>query len=362
VPSIARAGEADLELFERELDDFVPPVVFDAHAHLWARSHLPATGWDAFRDMEEEVIDLPAYRTRMAELMPDRLVGGGLCLPGAVGAAGDQVRAQNEFIAKEVNQAGGTGQSRQQVFPSPRPPVLRKGEKAWHGSMLVSPEMEAEYVRQEVRRLGLSGLKCYHVRSRTTPTWAAEIPDYLPEAHVRVANEEGLCVTLHMVRARAVADPSNQHWIRTYCETYPDMQLILAHAARGFNPYHTIEGLPALEGLPNLWCDMAAVTDVGACEAIIEILGHTRLLYGTDFPVSHLRGRCVAIGDGFVWLYEDTLNWNNVSFQSVQPVLIGLESLRVLKQAARNRRLKDSQIEDIFRNNARRLLGKGAAA
>ncbi len=134
------------------------------------------------------------------------------------------------------------------------------------------------------------------------------------------------------------------------------MELILAHAARGFNPYHVIQGLPALQGLPNLWCDMSAVTDVGACEAIIEILGHEHLLYGTDFPISHLRGRCVAVGDGFVWLYEDTLNWQTVSFQPMHPILVGLESLRVLKQAAWHCRLNDNQMEDIFRNNLLRLL------
>jgi glutamate-1-semialdehyde 2,1-aminomutase len=223
--------------------------------------------------------------------------------------------------------------------------------------MLVSPDMDPEYVRGEVRRLGLAGLKCYHVHSGLPVTWDADIPAYLPEAQVKVAHEEGLCITLHMVKARAVADPSNQHWIRIYCETYPGMQLILAHAARGFNPYHTIEGLTALRGLPNLWCDMSAVADVGACEAIIEILGPDRLLYGTDFPVSHLRGRCVAIGDGFLWLYDDTLDWKTASFQPLQPVFVGLESLRVLKQTAWHCRLTDSQVEDIFRNNARRLLG-----
>jgi hypothetical protein len=353
---IAKPTEADRELFDRELDGFVPPVVLDVHAHLWARRHLPPTGWDAFRQIEEDPMDLAAYRLRMAELLPGRTVAGGLCLPGAVGAEGEQIRAQNEFIAREVGAypteaaapTPGGSDARQSMAPN--------GRAAWRGSMLTSPEMEAEYIRQEVRRLGLSGLKCYHVRSAVTPTWDAEIPDYLPERHVAVAHQEGLCITLHMVRARAVADPSNQHWIRYFCETYPDMQLILAHAARGFNPYHTIEGLGALRGLTNLWCDMAAVTDVGACEAIIEILGHERLLYGTDFPVSHLRGRCVAVGDGFVWLYEDTLDWDAVSFQPLHPVFIGLESLRALKQAAWHQRLRDGQIEDIFANNARRLL------
>jgi glutamate-1-semialdehyde 2,1-aminomutase len=327
--TIAHAREADQALFRRELASFVPDRVSDVHAHLWAQAHLPPTGWDVFRQIEETIIDLAAYRRRLGELLPGRQVAGGLLLPGAVAASGEQLVAQNELIAREA-----------------------AANPGWRGSMLVTPQMDPEYVRQEVRRLHLSGLKCYHVQSGKVPSWEAEIPDYLPEAHVKVAHEEHLCITLHMVRARAVADPSNQYWIRHYCEAYPNMQLILAHAARGFNPYHTVEGLAALTELPNLWCDMAAVTEVGACETIIELLGHDHLLYGTDFPVSHLRGRCVAIGDGFAWLYEDTLDWNTISFQPLQPVLIGLESLRVLKQAAWHRRLTDSQVEDLFYSNA----------
>jgi predicted TIM-barrel fold metal-dependent hydrolase len=334
MPNVSRASDADLELFRRELDSFVPDAICDAHMHLWAKTQLPPTGWDTFRQIEEDVVGLAAYRRWMAELLPGRRVAGGLILPGAVAATGDQLRLQNELVAAEA-----------------------AADRGWRGSMLVSPEMDPEYVRAEVRRLGLRGLKCYHVRSGLPVTWDADIPAFLPEAQVKVAHEEGLCITLHMVKSRAVADPSNQHWIRHYCETYPDMQLILAHAARGFNPNHTIEGLPSLRGLPNLWCDMSAVADVGACETIIEILGHDRLLYGTDFPVSHLRGRCVAIGDGFLWLYEDTLDWKSASFQALRPVFVGLESLRVLKQAAWHCRLTDSQVEDIFCNNVRRLLG-----
>jgi len=333
MPTVAHTSEADRELFARELDSFVPDVICDAHMHLWAKTQLPPTGWEAFRQVEEDVIDLAAYRRRMAELLPGRRVAGGLILPGAVAATGEQLLSQNELVAAQVT-----------------------ADEGWRGAMLVSPEMDPEYVRGEVRRLRLSGLKCYHVRSGKAITWDADIPDYLPQAQVKVAHEERLCITLHMVKARAVADPSNQYWIRTYCETYPDMQLILAHAARGFNPYHTMEGLAALRGLPNLWCDMSAVSDVGACEAIIELLGHDHLLYGTDFPVSHLRGRCVAVGDSFVWLYEDTLNWDTVSFQRVRPVFVGLESLRVLKQAAWHQRLSDSQVEDIFCNNVRRMM------
>ena len=76
--------------------------------------------------------------------------------------------------------------------------------------------------------------------------------------------------------------------------------------------------------------------------------------------VCHLRGRCVAIGDGFVWLYDDTLDWNRVAHEPVKPVLVGLESLRVLVQAARHCRLSDSQVEGIFGGNLRRLLERVA--
>ena len=78
-------------------------------------------------------------------------------------------------------------------------------------------------MREEVRRSGACGLKCYHTMATTQPTWEADIPAYLPEELVSVAHEESLVITLHMVKQRALADPSNQHWIRTYCEKYPEM-------------------------------------------------------------------------------------------------------------------------------------------
>ena len=102
MPIVSHATEADLELFRRELDSFVPDTICDAHMHLWAKTHLPPTGYDAFRELEEDVIDLAAYRRRMAELLPGRRVAGGLILPGAVGALGEQVAAQNAFTAAEA--------------------------------------------------------------------------------------------------------------------------------------------------------------------------------------------------------------------------------------------------------------------
>lgn len=135
------------------------------------------------------------------------------------------------------------------------------------------------------------------------------------------------------------------------------MKMILAHAGRGFNPHHTIQGIHAMRGIPNLWFDSAAITDCGAFESIIRTVGHDRLLYGSDFFISHLRGRALAVGNGFIWLYEDTLDWTQFGHAEARPTLVGLESLRCLKVAALSLGLSDSQIEDIFCHNARRMLG-----
>lgn len=317
----------DREFFSRELESFVPKEIFDAHAHLYRIGH-----WGRPTSLEHgpAVVSLEEFRRQIDWIMPGRRVTG---LFFGVGFH-EGFRASNEFVAAEVAQD-----------PHSR------------GEMLVAPTMDPDEVRQEVRRLGMSGIKVYHTFITDKPSWTADISEFLVEEHVRAAHQEGWTITLHMVRDRAMADPANQERIVEYCRRYPNIRLILAHAARGFNPHHTIEGIGALKGLRNVWCDTSAVTEAGAFEAIVETLGVDRLLWGSDYPVSHLRGRCVAIGDEFLWLYEDTLDWDRVAAHNrIRPLLIGLESLRALKLAAMRLRLTDTEVEDIFSNNARRML------
>jgi glutamate-1-semialdehyde 2,1-aminomutase len=223
------------------------------------------------------------------------------------------------------------------------------------GAFFVRPDDDPEWVRSEVRRLGLHGLKCYHTWAAVQPTWEAEIPDFLPEPLVRVANDEGWFITLHMVRARACADASNIYWIRRYCEQYPNMRLILAHSARGFQPAHNLEGLSQLTGLDNLYFDTSANCEPIAHQAVLRTFGSKRLMYGSDLPVSHLRGRSVAAADSFFFVEDDLPVWN-AKQSKIEPVLLGLEHLRSLKWACWSERLNDEAIEDIFWNNAARVF------
>lgn len=324
LPGTARA--ADREFFERELASFVPQKVLDAHCHLWLESEVPFKIPDFSGDVGGD-----QYLALMNDLHPGRQMAA-LFLGFADPANPEGRHRMNEFVGQQAATS-----------------------ESFRGEFFVRPDDDPEWVRQEVRRLGLHGLKCYHTFAPIKPTWEASIPDFLPERLVEVAHQEGWVITLHMVKSRACADPDNIHWIRHYCQTYPNMRLILAHSARGFQPAHNLEGLPHLRGLDNLYVDTSANCEPMAHQAVIRILGHKRLMYGSDLPVSHLRGRSVAAADSFFFVDQDVPVWNAKQL-SIEPVLLGLEHLRSIKWACWSERLSDEAVEDIFWNNAAALL------
>jgi predicted TIM-barrel fold metal-dependent hydrolase len=318
--------ESDRELFFRELDSFVPPRVFDAHVHLYSAGFFSGNAPELVRQFPQ--MGMAEFQALIEEITPSRTTSG---LFFGWPAREVDLEANNRFVIDEVHH---DANSRAQI--------------------VVTPSTDPELIRECVRRDGIAGLKCYHVYSPEPRTFDSQIPSYLPEEQVRVAHEEGLSITLHMVRRRAMADEGNQQVLRSWARKYPNARFILAHAARGFNPYHTIEGIDSLRGLGNIWCDTSAVTDGGAIEAIVRALGVDRLLYGSDAPVTHLRGRCVAIGDSFLWLSESNTNFST-GYANVQPALVGVESLRTLKLACWNLSLSDTEVEKIFWGNAAAL-------
>lgn len=327
-------NDADRAFLARYVENRLPDKIFDAHAHLFRQSHYTDATRPAMLEGLPEDVGIDFYRTWIEWIHPGNRTVGGLFF--GLAFLGDR-EANDAFVAQEVAKGQAEG-------------------FAARGQMLIAPDLDVETVAQTVQQAGFVGLKPYHLMAKVDgPTFLAPIEAYLAEAHVALAHELGLTITLHMVRDRALADPVNQATIRRYCTEYPNMRLILAHAARGFNPWHTIEGIESLRGLDNVWCDTSAVTEAGAFEAIVDVLGHERLLYGTDFHVSHMRGRCIAVGDSFHWLYAHEMELEEKHTQ-LAPVLVGLESLRSVLLAFDRLRLSPRQIEDIFYGNAVQLF------
>jgi len=324
--------EEDVEFFERELNDFVPERVYDVHAHLYREAFWEGQAPEGVKAGPSD-ISLEVYREYMQWILPGREVHG-LHLPFPTVNPID-MGPPNEWVSQQVK----------------KDPLAR-------GHFMVRPTDDPEWVRDEVRRLGLRGLKPFSTYSNVHPPNLAELPDYLPEPLMAVGNEEAWTVTLHMTRPRSAADPSNIHWIRTYCQKYPHVNLILDHSARGFNPYHAVQGLQQLMGLSNLWADTSVNCSPLATIACLRCLGPKRVMYASDFCCSHIRGTNLGVNDTFLWLDEQLPIWDGGDWTGpIRPVLIGLENLRAVKAAFWTLGLGNRAIEQYFWENAAGLFG-----
>ncbi len=317
----------DLSIVARELNGFVPPRVFDAHAHFYDASHfaepqkiekdgLARCGWDVYREL-------------MSHMLPDRELSG---LFFAMPSVGLDVDAANDFTLQEVRR---DARSRMQL--------------------LITPATPAEELERRIADPRMVGLKVYHYYTDCKPTFDASISAMVTEEQLQVADAHRLTITLHMVRQRSLADPGNQQALRDYAGRYPNIRWILAHAARGFNVYDLQEGIDSIRDLETVYFDTSAITEAEAIGIVIETFGTERVMYGSDFPVSHLRGRCITIADSFFWLTPDNVD-TKTPYGEIAMCWVGVESLRAHRLACQRLRLKDADVEGLFHNNAARLL------
>jgi glutamate-1-semialdehyde 2,1-aminomutase len=320
---------SDVELVENQLRDFLPTDIFDAHAHVYDIRMLepdvaveniagPAeVRWQAIVARQRAWMGRSCPRQALVFPFPDRQL---------------DCDAANRFLLADLESAPDN-----------------------FGLLMIRPNDDAGHVARQLDQCDrLRGFKVYHLFAERRDTQNAEPHEYIPQWAWQLAHERGLCIMLHLVRQRSLADPCNQQYIRKNCEQYPNARLILAHAARGFCGQHTVEGIGSLRGLQNVWFDTSAVCESHPLDAILAEFGPSRLLYGSDFPVSEVRGRAVSVGDGFVWLYHDTLDWEKWPMGKL--TLSGIESLLAIKRSCNTNRLSKDDIANIFAGNVRQML------
>jgi glutamate-1-semialdehyde 2,1-aminomutase len=308
--------------------EFLPREIFDIHAHIYQLSDLHVSSTDAL-NQSPAVRTIAEWKDYQEKLLGVRHIGG---LMIGYPTAGCDIESANEVLRSELNNN----------------PHCR-------GLMMVAPNTSPSHIEAMLASPQIVGFKPYHCFSPNPPTFQASIDSFLPERIWEIAHHRSLIILLHLVKDLALADTENQKLITAMCKKYPRAKLILAHAARGFHAPNTIEGIGALRGLENVWFDTAGVCEPEAVVAILREFGPRKLLWGSDFPVSQFRGKCVTVGNNFVWLDQDNLKWNDLS-PACQPTLVGLESLRAIQQATDYCSLNKTDIEDIFRNNALTIL------
>ncbi len=320
------------ERIAAELDGFLPARVFDAHAHVCRVRDLPAPAPPLLRDGPRNVTPR-VWRARVGRQVGRHRLAGGLLMsypmPGA------DVTALNRRLLADLERA----------------PDCR-------AAVLVAPDCRPEEIEALVEHPRVVGLKPYHVFARRRQTMNATPGEFLPRWAWRLADRRGLTIVMHLVRHGALADRGNQRELREMCLRHPGARVMLAHAARGFHAPNTARGVAAVAALENVWFDTSGICEAAPLVAVLGACGPRRLLWGSDFPVSEIRGRCVTVGDGFMWLDPSSVDWA-ANRALGRPTLVGLESLRALREAVEIAGLTGGEVRDIFYDNARRLFGLG---
>jgi glutamate-1-semialdehyde 2,1-aminomutase len=176
------------------------------------------------------------------------------------------------------------------------------------------------------------------------------IHQYLPESAWVVANEKKLPIILHLFREAALSDPDNLQYINTMAKKYPDARLVLAHCGRAFASWTLMNSIHKLQDNGNIWFDLSAVCEFGTMAACILKNAGKRVLWGSDYNCSMLPGRAVSVGSWQNWLSGD-------DYVGPERALVATENLMAFYQTALLLDLDQTQVNDIFYNNAAKLFG-----
>jgi hypothetical protein len=327
--------EIDRQIWESELEAFVPARIYDAHAHLF-RADLDLSPEPdspgrrlAARGFAEAGIAL--WQAWNAALFPGREVHGS-CMGFPFVHA--DLAGMNAFVVEQVRKDAGSA-----------------------AVMLVRPGMTPDEVDAFVRANGIIGLKPYRVYSATGDMVDCRITDFLPEELIEVAEEHRLVVVLHLARRRAAADEQNLVDLRRLSRRYPHVQWQLAHCARCFIPHFLELAIGPLSELENVWFDTSAVCESDVFDVLLRRGPRERVMFGTDnLPAGVDRGKYIAFGYAWALLTEDNHRFD-LSHCQPDPTWVVYESLRGLRRAAERNSLTPAEIEGLFYGNAMRLRG-----
>jgi glutamate-1-semialdehyde 2,1-aminomutase len=313
-----------------EIQARLPERMFDFHAHLYRLADLHAPEGDWMTQGPELATHSVWYEHIGRQMGMDRLKNG-LFFP-MVSPDCDIDRA-NEFLIEQVRDAPGS-----------------------RGLILISPLTPEKTAVKWLNNPRIAGFKPYPFFSTFEPKFQSAPSGFIPDWAWELAQELGLMLTVHLVKDGAIADPENFGYVAEKCRNYPNARLVLAHCGRGFYAPNARKGIPMLRGLANVWFDTSAICEPGPIVSVLREFGPGRLLWGSDFPDSEIRGRCVTVGDSFFWIQPERLAGDSTS-SGLRATLVGIESVRGILEAADYCSLTPSEVQDIFYRNAVRMLG-----
>ncbi len=322
----------DRKIFECEFADFLPEYIFDFHVHLWPkevmslsfRNDLPSLPVVVDEFHLKELLDF------YAQALPGRQISFllfGMPYPGV------DLQKNNRYIETIVD-----------------------GHK-FFGLVLVSPSLSVEYLESFFKNLGFVGYKPYWTFVTYREQNEVSIMDMLSEEQLEFANRWGLCIVLHIPRKLRLADPLNLEQICFLAYNYPNLKIVLAHLGRSYCLWSLEKSLEKLSAIPNLFWDITMVQNWEVLEFVFSKIAPEKVVFGSDLPISAVRGKMVCINEQSLFVTQDPYPWSLSNPRLTYAFTSMLyESLRAVKKAFRKVGWSLKEAEKVFYENACQLV------
>lgn len=335
----------DTEFYNERLRDFLPDTFIDCHTHIWLdeQNHFcedtaaRSCAWPTMVARDNSVQDL-CETNRL--LFPGKTVRSVLYGQPMVTI---DLKRNNDYVAA-CAEALGTG------------------------ALYIShPSQSCESIEREMAKHPcFKGLKVYlQFAPDYIPSNEIRIYDFLPPAHLALADKHGWVVQLHIARPRRLADPVNYIQLREIEEKYPNLQLIIAHLGRAYADEDLGDALEYLKHTKKSMWDFTANTNQQVMTRVLDLFGPDRFMYGTDFPIFRMRSRRV-VENGF---YINEIPMGSLGDVSADPHMREIpypeadritffiyEEIDACRRACEDLGLNKADVNKIFYENARRIF------
>jgi predicted TIM-barrel fold metal-dependent hydrolase len=336
--------QVDRAYYAERIADFLPRRIIDAHTHIWLKSFVRKTeveartaNWPRLVAADSSFEDLMAtYRL----MLPEQEV-----TPLMFGWPERQVDLQqtNGYVSRIARQRG--------------LPCL----------LVSTPEWSAVELERQVAGGDFLGLKPYlSFAPVDIKSDDVTIYDFLPHEQLEAANAHGWIVMLHIPRPARLKDPVNLQQMLEIERRYPQIRLIYPHIGRAYCAEDLGDALDVLQKTEHLLFDFSANTNAEVFERYLRAFGPGRLLFGSDLPVARMRMRRICEEGVYInlvppGLYGDVSgdpHMREVDREEGERLSFFLyEELWAFRRAAEAVGLSTTDVEDVFYNNAARLIG-----
>lgn len=326
----------DLRVYNEELRDFLPDKIVDSHAHIW---RVEDDGYDRSK-FPRKWTNRVAGECPIEDLLSsyESLFEGKKVIPVIFGNSVVRALEHNEYVKTVIAKYG---------FPA----------LYW-----TRYDMTDEFLEEAVISGGFSGLKPYlgGCRQGVVPA-EADIYDFLPKNHLKLADKYGWKVVLHLSKSKRLRDENNINQLLDIEQTYPNVKLIVAHVGRAYANEDVGNAFERLKDTQNMMFDFSANTNSTVITSCIETVGVKRVMFGTDLPIAKMKMKRVVEDGNYIniiprKLYGDVSNDSHMRETDDKNITnFTYEILRAFKRSATDLGLSKEDIKDIMSGNACKL-------